>query len=86
MSLDLHRLKWKCRRGLLELDIVLERFLHNRQPSGEEAAQLDALLDLPDNDLWDIVAERSDAYPPHLKEVVALLRAVTSAPINTRAA
>ncbi len=75
MSPELHRLKWKCRRGLLELDIVLERFLRNRQPSGEEAAQLDALLELPDNDLWDIVASRSDAFPPHLKEVVARLRA-----------
>ena len=68
------KLKWKCRRGLLELDIVLERFL--RQPPREsELAQLHALLDLPDNDLWDIVVGRSDDYQPHLKDVVARLRA-----------
>ena len=69
------RLKWKCRRGLLELDIVLQRFMQQTPPAGEEAVLLDALLDLPDNDLWDIVAGRSENYEPHLKDVVARLRA-----------
>ena len=65
------KLKWKCRRGLLELDIVLERYLA-RHP---EDRDLTELLDLPDNDLWDIVAGRSDNYAPHLRQVVARLRA-----------
>ena len=65
------RLRWKCRRGLLELDIVLQRYLH-RHP---DDSALSELLDLPDNDLWDIVAGRSDNYEPHLKDVVARLRA-----------
>jgi len=65
------RLKWKCRRGLLELDIVLERYLR----AGKTDPGLSELLDLPDNDLWDIVAGRSDDYQPHLKDVVARLRA-----------
>ena len=73
--LQREKLKWKCRRGLLELDIVLQRFLQRATPAGREAVDLDALLELPDNDLWDIVAGRSDDYPPHLKEVVASLRA-----------
>ena len=71
MSLERHRLKWKCRRGLLELDLVLARYLE-REP---EDPQLDELLDLADNDLWDIVARRSENYPSHLKDVVARLRA-----------
>jgi len=33
------------------------------------------VLDLPDNDLWDIVAGRSDSYEPHLNDVVVRLRA-----------
>ena len=74
-STEHNRLKWKCRRGLLELDIVLDRFLAKHDPRGPEAAALNALLDLPDNDLWDIVARRSENYPPHLKDVVARLRA-----------
>jgi antitoxin CptB len=66
-----NRLKWMCRRGLLELDIVLERYLA-KYP---EDLELAGLLDLPDNDLWDIVIGRSNLYDPHLTELVARLRA-----------
>jgi antitoxin CptB len=65
------RLRWKCRRGLLELDLVLERYLR-RHP---DDAGLDALLDLPDNDLWDIVSGRSDRFDADLRGIVARLRA-----------
>ena len=65
------RLKWKCRRGLLELDLVLERYLSGN--GGD--ADLWALLELPDNDLWDIISGRSDSYDLRLKDVVARLRA-----------
>jgi len=68
---DREKLKWKCRRGLLELDIVLARYLV-RHP---DDAVLAPLLELPDNDLWDIVIGRSDYYAPHLQPVVARLRA-----------
>jgi antitoxin CptB len=66
-----NRLKWKCRRGLLELDLVFERYLRQRPQDPE----LLPLLELPDNDLWDIVAGRSDAYDPRLSDIVARLRA-----------
>ena len=65
------RLKWKCRRGLLELDIVLERYLQ-KNPGDSE---LSALLDLPDNDLWDIVSGRSEQYEPRFTQLVERLRA-----------
>ncbi len=65
------RLKWKCRRGLLELDLVLERYL--RSNPGD--AELSELLDLPDNDLWDIVSGRSDRYDVRFNGIVARLRA-----------
>jgi antitoxin CptB len=65
------RLKWKCRRGLLELDLVLERYLRQYP----EDAELEPLLDLPDNDLWDIVSGRSDRYDGRLQGIVARLRA-----------
>ncbi len=66
------KLKWKCRRGLLELDLVLQKYLKTN-PEDEE---LRALLDLPDNDLWDVVSGRSDRFDPGLEGVVARLRAV----------
>jgi len=65
------RLKWKCRRGLLELDLVLERYLRQYP----EDAELDSLLDLSDNDLWDIVSGRSERYDGSLRGIVARLRA-----------
>ena len=72
-----HRLKWKCRRGLLELDLVLERFLENKVASldGESLALLDELLDYQDNDLWDIVNGRSEDFAPRHKALVEVLRA-----------
>jgi antitoxin CptB len=70
---DLHRLKWKCRRGLLELDLVFEKVLPTLKD--EHVQPLLALLDLPDNDLWDIVSGRSDAYDPKFKPIVDRLRA-----------
>ncbi len=65
------RLMWKCRRGLLELDLVLERYLR----SNPEDAELSGLLDLQDNDLWDIVSGRSDRYDGKFSGIVARLRA-----------
>ena len=68
-----NRLQWNCRRGLLELDLVLTRFLPAVE--AEELNSLNEILDYPDNDLWDIVIGRSNAFPPHLNEIVARLRA-----------
>jgi antitoxin CptB len=75
VSPERHRLKWKCRRGLLELDLVLERFLQKDLLSGGEIMSMHELLELPDNDLWDVVCGRSEQYAAHLKHVVARLRA-----------
>jgi succinate dehydrogenase flavin-adding protein (antitoxin of CptAB toxin-antitoxin module) len=68
-----NRLKWKCRRGLLELDLVFQRFVPTLKD--EEVDSFVSMLELPDNDLWDIVAGRSDAYDPRLSDIVARLRA-----------
>jgi antitoxin CptB len=72
--LSLDRLKWKCRRGLLELDLVFQR-MEFKNLNEQEAFAMSELLDLPDNDLWDIVAGRSDAFHPKFEAVVARLRA-----------
>ena len=71
------RLKWKCRRGLLELDLVLDRFMrrHAGKMDEGELARLSELLDLGDHELWDIVNGRSDAYEARFGGVVARLRA-----------
>ncbi len=66
------RLRWKCRRGLLELDLVLEKYLAKTPYD----AELDEFLELQDNDLWDIVSGRSDRFDARHGGIVARLRAV----------
>jgi antitoxin CptB len=66
------RLKWKCRRGLLELDLVLEKYLEKHPYD----AELVEFLELQDNDLWDIVSGRSDRYDARHGGIVARLRAI----------
>lgn len=75
--LQRERLRWKCRRGLLELDLVLDRFLQDEVGtlSDGEAAALNELLDQPDNDLWDLVIGRSDRVDARLRGILARLRA-----------
>ena len=70
-----NRLYWKCRRGLLELDLVLQRFLQTSFPHEKEVEVLNQLLDLPDNDLWDIVSGRSDPVDERFRATVERLRA-----------
>jgi len=65
------RLYWKCRRGKLELDLVLEKYL-KQNPDDRE---LEGLLDLHDDDLWDIVSGRSEGYEERFSALVARLRA-----------
>jgi antitoxin CptB len=71
------RLKWRSRRGLLELDLVLERFWSAAgKPLTEgEAAALERLLALPDNDLLDLVMGRAEIPDAHLRTVLEKLRA-----------
>jgi antitoxin CptB len=56
----LKRMQWRCRRGLLELDIFLQPFIarHYATLSEAELRVFDALLDLPDNTLWDMMSGR----------------------------
>ena len=68
-----NRLRWKCRRGLLELDLVFEKFIPT--VGDEDVQPLCALLELPDNQLWDIISGRSDAYDRRFERTVARLRA-----------
>ena len=73
----LNRIRWRSRRGMLENDLVLTRFLDVRGPtmSEVEIAMLDRLLDLSDNDLWDVISGRSEPSDVSVAPLVAQLRA-----------
>ena len=73
---ELDRVRWHCRRGLLELDLVLNHFVDNRyaQLAPEQKQALARLLDLPDNDLWDLVTGRASISDEACAEIVGMLR------------
>jgi antitoxin CptB len=52
----LSRLKWRCRRGLLENDLFIERFFRKFESTLtlRQSEGLNALMDLSDNDLLDL--------------------------------
>ena len=71
------RLRWQSRRGLLELDLVLDRFWVRNGPALDEAdaAALERLLAMTDNDLLDCVMGRAEAPEAQLAPMVEKLRA-----------
>ena len=74
------RLRWRARRGLLENDIILTRFLdaHETELTDEEVDAFTRLLDLSDNALMDLVLARSEPEGeidlPHVHALLARLR------------
>jgi antitoxin CptB len=71
-----NRIVWRCRRGMLENDIVLTRYLEarGRLLTDDELGMLDRLLELPDNELWDIIAGRRQPADASVAPLVAALR------------
>ena len=70
------KLRWHCRRGLLELDLILEKFVarHLEKLDPAQIAVLQELLALPDNDLFDMVMERMAAPDARYDAMLKMLR------------
>ena len=73
---EFERARWRCRRGLLELDIILQRFMdqHYAQLDQQELEQFERLLSLPDNDLCDLIAAKQFNRDSDLQAVLDLLQ------------
>ena len=73
-TVSLARIRWRCRRGLLELDIVLERFI-GRYANLDTQQKLifDELLDLPDIRLWELISGKESASNDGQRELIALI-------------
>ncbi|MEY4908246.1 MAG: hypothetical protein RL260_1964 [Pseudomonadota bacterium] len=76
----LSKLHWRCRRGLLENDLFIERFFsrHESSLTVRQARGLEVLMDLADNDLLDLLLRRrepeGDLAEPDVKAVLEMLR------------
>ena len=76
-SRERQRLRWRSRRGLLELDILLGRFWAEggEDLDDTDARRLATLLAMPDNDLLDLVMGRKPCPDPALLPLLQRLKA-----------
>ena len=74
---SLSKLRWRCRRGLLENDLLIEKFFARYQLSltVQQAKGMDDLMTLSDNDLLDLLLRRRE--PATLLDPAALAAAST---------
>ena len=85
---ELNRLKWRCKRGLLENDLFIERFFREQGEAltVRHVAGLQPLMDLPDNDLLDLLLARREPVgelaTPEVIEVLALMRRPAAINLN----
>ncbi|MEO7336784.1 MAG: succinate dehydrogenase assembly factor 2 [Caldimonas sp.] len=77
----LSKLRWRCRRGLLENDLLIERFFASHAGAGlttSQAAALADLMDLADNDLLDLLLSRCEPIgeldTPAVRDLLLLMR------------
>ena len=77
MTLNRGRVRWQCRRALLELELVFTRFLerHFDRLTDGQLADLDDLLLVEDHDLWGMINGSRPVENDRWKEMVELLRA-----------
>jgi antitoxin CptB len=75
------RLRWRARRGLLENDLIVSRFLdaHETTLTDDEVDAFSRLMDLPDGELMDLLLARkepdNEMNLPHVHALLARLRA-----------
>ena len=78
---SLSKLRWRCRRGLLENDLFIERFFarHADTLSVRQARGMTQLMDLSDHDLMDLLMGRKqpegETDTPEAQDVLKMLRA-----------
>ena len=74
---DYERLRWRCiRRGLLEVDIALTRFLDDGfdKLNEEQQQAFVELADMEDHDLWHLISGQADIDDVRLAPIVDMLR------------
>jgi antitoxin CptB len=75
-EVNLARLRWRCRRGMRELDVMLTRYLDREWPTASPA-QKDAfvqLVELQDPELFGYLVGRTTPAEEPLREVIATIR------------
>jgi len=80
--ISISQLRWRCRRGMKELDVLLVRWLERRYGGVSSAEQLvfQRFLELPDPDIARYLWGREQPADAQLRALVADILAVPAAP------
>ncbi|MDP3437962.1 MAG: succinate dehydrogenase assembly factor 2 [Azonexus sp.] len=71
------KLRWRCvRRGLLEVDISLTRFLDEQfeKLTDDEQQAFAEFADMEDHDAWHLISGQAECDDPRISSIVAMLR------------
>ena len=70
------RLRWLCRRGMKELDLLLINYLDNIYPSADASDQqtFESLLEMADPDLYTLVTGKTQSDDVQVMRVIEVLR------------
>ena len=73
---EMNRLRWRCRRGMRELDAILESFISESGDSlnASKTEAFSQLLDCEDDQLWDWLSGRITCADPQLIEIINDIR------------
>ena len=74
--MDMNRLSWASRRGMLELDLMFLPFLKIVYPTLELKDQMRywKLLECEDQDLWNWLLNRETSSNPELQKIIDIIR------------
>ena len=77
---DMSRLRWRCRRGTKELDIVMNRYLKDLYPtaSATEQASFDALLNVEDPQIFDMLMDKTTSDDAEQQAMIEILKGIMS--------
>lgn len=73
---NISRLRWACRRGMLELDLILERFLSSKyaELSDNDKSLFIRLLEAPDPDLFAWLMGKESPDDKELQSIINTIR------------
>ncbi|MDA8526652.1 succinate dehydrogenase assembly factor 2 [Gammaproteobacteria bacterium] len=72
MNTDINKTKWKCRRGLRELDLLFRRYIEEKLDflSKEELEMFNSILDLEDQALYDFIFKNESLNSPEKESFI----------------
>jgi len=75
---DMSRLRWRCRRGTKELDIVMNRYLAERYTTAsvDEQASFNSLLDVEDPIIFDMLLDKTTSDDPDQQALIEILKGI----------